>query len=82
MSTFGTHIDLANKDEFRTHIFYSILDSMVGEIEQLFTTSNCNILKGMHALSPNRVRFLGKKGVQLLVEGNKTDVKDFIHELQ
>ena len=29
MSTFGISVDLANKDEFKTHIFYSVIDNQL-----------------------------------------------------
>ena len=74
-------MNLANKDGLKAHNFYSILDSKVGKIKRLFSTSNYNIINGIHALSPDSVLFLDKNVGQLLAERYETDVEDFSDEL-
>lgn len=52
-----------NKDDresFERHVYYPVLDSMVGELQRRFSKPNCQIMMEIQALSPQSASFLEK----------------------
>ncbi|MGH0159525.1 UNVERIFIED_CONTAM: hypothetical protein FKN15_038652, partial [Acipenser sinensis] len=58
-----------------------ILDTIIGEMKHRFSRKNCNIMKGVNALSPNSENFLEMHVVKPLAEAYSSDIEDLSHEL-
>jgi hypothetical protein len=75
-STLGHRSQVNGKDAFRTNIFLPIMDSIIGEMQKRFSTSSCNIMKGLQGLNPVSNHFLKEDIVLLLAEAYGSNIKD------
>lgn len=80
-STLGHRSQVNGKDAFRTNIFLPIMDSIIGEMQKRFSTSSCNIMKGLQGLNPISNHFLKEDIVLLLAEAYGSNIEDLKNEL-
>ena len=52
MKTTGQREDISGKRDFRTQVYYPILDSIIAEMDRRFSGLNCGIMTGIQSLSP------------------------------
>lgn len=74
-------IDHDDKESFQKHVFYPILDSMMGELQRRFSKLNCKIMKGIQALHPQSSIFLREEDLFAFAEIFDSNVDDLAHEL-
>ncbi|KAF3856812.1 hypothetical protein F7725_017535, partial [Dissostichus mawsoni] len=79
--TIGLRKGNDDKDTFRQRLLYTILDSIIGEMERRFSKPNCLIMKGIQALNPKSSRFLQDDQVFGLGEMYGCNHEDLTHEL-
>lgn len=70
-----------DKDKFRRHIFYPILDHVNVEMKRRFSKPNCEIMKGIQALNPKSKSFLQEETVFSFANIYECDLEDLKHEL-
>lgn len=80
-STVGQDVKMESKETFKLHLYYPIIDCMIGEIERRFTKLNCGIMKGIQALNPSSSNFLDEESIALLAKAYDADMQDLQHEL-
>lgn len=69
------------KDAFRIEVFYPILDNIISELDRRFSNENCNIMRGIQALSPESDGFLLLSKVKPFAETFNANMDDLVHEL-
>ncbi|CAF1128578.1 unnamed protein product [Adineta steineri] len=57
-STIGQRDDRLNEKYYRTHIYYQLIDNILNELEDRFSTENLRILSSISSLSPHTETFL------------------------
>ncbi|CAF1470107.1 unnamed protein product [Adineta steineri] len=57
-STIGQRDDNLNEEYYRTHIYYQLIDNILTELEDRFSTENLRILSSISSLSPHSETFL------------------------
>lgn len=60
MSTIGSQAALSTKGVFRVGMFYQVLDMMLDELRTRFSDQNCDIMRGIQALTPSIETFYEK----------------------
>ena len=58
MSTIAERESIDTQSKYRTSIFYPVIDSILIEMRDRFSTMNINILSGISSLSPEAPTFL------------------------
>lgn len=58
MSTIGQREDISDTGEFRDRVFYPVIDAILIEMNDRFSNSNLEILRGISSLSPDSSHFL------------------------
>ena len=81
METVGNISDTRSKLGFKANVYLPVLDCLLGELERRFTTSNCDILKGIQALHPASDCFADVDFVKPFAELYSADMTDLGHEL-
>ncbi|XP_068210546.1 uncharacterized protein [Palaemon carinicauda] len=66
------------KEEFRTDIFYVILDTVASELSDRFTSG---VMRGIHALNPANEGFLNLEKIKPLAKIYSANLDDLVHEL-
>lgn len=69
-----------DKESFQKHVFYPVLDSMMGELKRRFSKPNCKIMKGIQALHPQSSTFL-HEDLFAFAEIFDSNVDDLTHEI-
>ncbi len=80
-STVGQEVEMDSKETFKLHVYYPIIDIMIGDIERRFRKLNCGIMKGIQALNPPSSNFLDEESIALLAKAYDADMEDLKHEL-
>lgn len=62
-STGERRVDENDRENFKRHAFYPVLDSMTGELQRRFSKPNCTIMKGIQALHPQSITFLQEEAL-------------------
>lgn len=57
-STHGDRSKLTESQDFRSHIYFQVIDQIVNELKRRFSDTVCHILKGVSALNPQNKSFL------------------------
>ncbi len=70
-------IDHDDKESFQKHVFYPVLNSMMGELQRRFSKPNCKIMKGIQALHPQSSIFLHEEDLFAFAEIFDSNVDDF-----
>ncbi|KAL2102076.1 hypothetical protein ACEWY4_003837 [Coilia grayii] len=70
-----------DKESFKRHVYYPVLDSMMGELQRRFSDTNCCIMKGIQALSPQSTSFLEKEPLFAFANIFDSDVDDLANEV-
>ncbi|CAF1035837.1 unnamed protein product [Adineta ricciae] len=58
MSTIGQRENISSVDEFRDRVFYPVIDAILIEMNDRFSNSNLEIIRGISSLSPDSSQFL------------------------
>uniref|UniRef100_A0A8C5AB74 HAT C-terminal dimerisation domain-containing protein n=1 Tax=Gadus morhua TaxID=8049 RepID=A0A8C5AB74_GADMO len=59
---------VTTSDAQRTHLYYPVIDRLVGEMRRRFSTEAGGVLTGVSALSPKHASFLDKKCLQPMAQ--------------
>nr|XP_054592247.1 zinc finger MYM-type protein 1 [Nothobranchius furzeri] len=79
----GEHrVDKNDRENFKRHIFYPVLDSMTGELQRRFSKRNCTIMKGIQALHPQSITFLQEDALFSFAKFFDSNVDYLASELQ
>ena len=81
-STIGQCADMNNEDQYKTHIFYPIIDSILIEMNDRFSKTNIEILRGIAALLPDNQTFLDVEELKNLCVFLKCDISLMSNEIQ
>ena len=81
METTGQRQDLSEKREFRTQVYYPVLDSIIGEMDRRFSSMNCGIMAGIQSLNPMSESFLNSDVLTAFAEAYESSTDDLKHEL-
>ena len=80
-TTVGQRTDISEQAQFKVHVFYPILDSVVGEMNRRFSGVNCDIMTGIHSLNTQSESFLHLDAVGAFANLYEYNVEDLQHEL-
>ena len=81
METTGQRQDLSEKREFRTQVYYPVLDSIIGEMDRRCSSMNCGIMAGIQSLNPMSESFLNSDVLTAFAEAYESSTDDLKHEL-
>jgi hypothetical protein len=81
METTGQRQDVSEKREFRTQVYYPILDSIIGEMDRRFSGQNCGIMAGIQSLNPMSESFLKSDVIAAFAAAYESNIDDLQHEL-
>ena len=81
METMGQRQDLSEKKEFRTQVYYPVLDSIIGEMDRRFSGMNCGIMAGIQSLNPMSESFLNSDVLTAFAVAYESNIDDLKHEL-
>lgn len=79
--TVGERPEVHSKLGFKTNVYFPVLDRMLNELERRFASTNCDVLKGIQALSPSSQTFADITSVSAFAQAYGADVEDLSHEL-
>ena len=82
MSTIGHRDDLTSEYEYRTNLYYPIIDSILLELKDRFSDDNILILIGTSALCPEINNFLHIESIQPLATQMGVDFSSLCNEIQ
>lgn len=69
------------KDNFRTGLFYPVLDHMLTEINRRFSKPNCQVMRGIQALNPTNATFCDEAALLPFAAIYGSNTEDMRHEL-
>lgn len=81
-STLGQREVIGSEGEYRSRIFYPVIDSILIEMNDRFSKSNMEILRGISSLSPDSSTFLEMNNLIYLCTMIKCDVLTLTNEIQ
>ncbi len=81
-STLGQREVIGSEGEYRSRIFYPVIDSILVEMNDRFSKSNMEILRGISSLSPDSSTFLEINYLRHLCKMIKCDVLTLTNEIQ
>jgi len=81
-TTLGQREVIGNEDEYRSRIFYPVIDSILVEMNDRFSKSNMEILRGISSLSPDSSTFLEMNDLIYLCKMIECDVLTLTNEIQ
>ena len=76
---------VTTSDAQRTHLYYPVIDRLVGEMRRRFSTEAGGVLTGVSALSPKHASFLDKKCLQPMAQFylvTEENLKAELHQIQ
>lgn len=82
MSTTGQREDISDKNEFKHRVFYPLIDSILIEMNDRFSKSNLEILRGIASLSPDSATFLEVEELKYLGNVLQCDILLLDNEIQ
>lgn len=82
MDTIGQRESINDKHEFKDRIFYPVIDSILIEMNDRFSNSNLEILRGIASLSPNSATFLNVEELKYLCDVLQCDFLFLVNEVQ
>ncbi len=71
----------STKDNFRTSIFYPVLDTILSELNKQFSKPNCGIIMGIQALNPTSSTFCQEEALFPFASIYSCNIDDLRHEL-
>ena len=77
----GQRQDFTDKIQFKEHVYFAILDAMMGEMNRRFSDTNCSIMSGIQSLSPQCNAFLQLEVVRPFAISYECNLDDLKHEL-
>uniref|UniRef100_A0A671K1Y8 HAT C-terminal dimerisation domain-containing protein n=1 Tax=Sinocyclocheilus anshuiensis TaxID=1608454 RepID=A0A671K1Y8_9TELE len=80
-STGARKENLGDKEAFKRHIFYPVIDSFMGELHRRFSKRNCAIMHGIQALHLKSSTFLQEEPLFSFAEIFDSNIEDLKHEL-
>uniref|UniRef100_A0A672SDU0 HAT C-terminal dimerisation domain-containing protein n=1 Tax=Sinocyclocheilus grahami TaxID=75366 RepID=A0A672SDU0_SINGR len=80
-STGARRENLGDKEAFKRHIFYPVIDSFMGELHRRFSKRNCAIMHGIQALHTKSSTFLQEEPLFSFAEIFDSNIEDLKHEL-
>jgi hypothetical protein len=81
-STIGQRDYNENKHYYRTHIYYQLIDNILIELEDRFSSSNLQILSSISSLCPTSDTFLDFDALKFFVNHLKFDLVTLSNELK
>lgn len=81
-STIGNRDDLKTDEEYRTNLFYPILDSILSELKDRFSDDNILILNAISALCPESSNFLHTESIRPFAMQMNVDFPSLCNEIQ
>lgn len=70
------------KDNFRTGLFYPVLDHMLTEINRQFSKPNCQVMRGIQAFNPTNATFCDEAALLPFAAIYGSNTEDMRHELR
>ena len=67
-SSLGHRDDLTSKDDYCYHLYYAVIDNMLGEMNKRFSESNKEIMKAIQSCSPKSENYLDFEALKPLVD--------------
>lgn len=80
--TIGQREENYDKDKYKTLVFYPIIDSILLEMNDRFSTTNMEILRGISALSPESSTFLEIEQLGALCTMLQNEIQVLNNEIQ
>ena len=80
-SSVGQRDDNENKDYYRTHIYYQLIDNILVELNNRFSSKNLQILSSISSLCPNNDNFLNFDTMKFFADHLKFDLIALCNEL-
>jgi hypothetical protein len=81
-STIGQREEIDNKNKYRMLIFYPVIDSILLEMNDRFSKTNMEILRGISSLSPDSSTFLEIEELKALCAMSQCDIQLLNNEIQ
>ena len=81
METVGDRPVVDHKNAFRVHVYNTVMDSMITELDARFSDSHCLLMKGIQCLNPTDENFAKISCIQAFAECYGADMEDLGHEL-
>ena len=80
-STIGQRDNNYNEQYYRIHIYYQLIDNILIELKDRFSSKNLNILSGVTSLCPHSDTFLHFDELKLLTDHLNLDCRTLYNEL-
>ena len=81
MCTTGSRLQLAEKDEFRIHLYFPVVDRMTNELNSRFSDFNKSLMMALFACSPKSKSFLDLSALKPILESYSIEEDDIQIEL-
>jgi len=81
-STIGQRQEIDNENQYRDFVFYPVIDSILFEMNDRFSKTNMEILRGISSLSPDSRTFLEVEELKDLCMMLQCDILSLSNEIQ